>query len=403
MKESSVPEQLDPKTLFAQRASDLQALLATAELDALVLKLPENILFATGHWVRMGGLCIVFVPARGSATLVVCDFEADDARETLDGDVRLLELGYDKPPVGPATSALLSELAEQSGCLGGRIGYEGGFEYLSHAVFGEATAVAGPTALFLQEALRSERLIDATAMITQARSRKNVWELGKLRRVNEIADIGLDLFKSLTTPGRTEVEIATRVEQIIRAEGIGFDDTRDVRAYAMVCSGTSTSLAWQPFRTTAREITRDELVMIEMGVVADGYWCDRTRTVAAGLATREQRRAYQAVRAAQTAAIAAAVPRTVAREVDAISRATCAEHGFTQYPHHTGHGVGFGYHEMTPTLSPNGAAVLEPDIVLAIEPGIYSKELGGGIRWEDTILVTAGGGQVLGGAEFDLE
>jgi Xaa-Pro dipeptidase len=386
---------------YAPRIRDIQAVLHALELDGIVLKLPENILFATGHWIRMGGFSFVFVPREGAACLAVFDFEVDDARRTWTGPLLSVELGG-VVPANLALAGIMTQLAEDAGCLGGRIGFEGSFEYLSHAVFGEATSVAGPTLASLRGAFRTDDLVDATSAICALRASKSPQEIERLRISNEIADVGLDLFKRLAVVGATEAGVAATVEAAIRSEGIGYRGVRDVRAYAMVCSGEATGQAWQPYRTTARAIAPGDLVMIEMGMVADGYWCDRTRTVCSGVPTVAQRQAYDAVRAAQAAAIRASVPGALARDVDALSRDTCASHGVVQHVHHTGHGVGFGYHEPTPIISPRSEAVLSANNVLAIEPGVYSRGMGG-VRWEDTVLVGSGGGVVLGAAEFGLD
>src|SRR5207245_3851085 len=94
------------------------------------------------------------------------------------------------------------------------------------------------------------------------------------------------------------------------------------------------------------------VVMLELGTCADGYWADHTRTVVAGRASDRQCEAMAAVLAAADAAFAAAKPGTAGADVDAASRATVAEHGFEQFPHHTGHGTGFRYHESRPQLVP---------------------------------------------------
>src|SRR5262249_9146309 len=155
--------------------------------------------------------------------------------------------------------------------------------------------------------------------------------------------------------GRTEVEIAAAVESAIEVEGHGYRGARVVRGYATVYSGPDLTDGWQYFRSRPRRVEPGELVMLELGTLVDGFWADHTRTVVAGGgAPGGQRAPPGAVRRAAAAAFAAAVPGATGGDVDAASRATCAGAGFEQFPHHTGHGVGFRLHESRPQLVPGG-------------------------------------------------
>jgi len=193
------------------------------------------------------------------------------------------------------------------------------------------------------------------------------------------------------------------VESAICARGHGHNGARVVRGYATVYSGRDLASGWQYFRSRTRVVEPDDVVMLELGTVADGYWSDHTRTVVAGSATSRQRAAYEAVRAAARAAFAAAVPGATGGTVDAAARASCATAGFTQFPHHTGHGVGFRYHESRPQLVPGGTHVLAENMVIVTEPGIYDVELNGGFRYEDNAVVTATGAVGLATTDYDLD
>ena len=140
--------------------------------------------------------------------------------------------------------------------------------------------------------------------------------------------------------------------------------------------------------------------MLELATVADGYWSDHTRTVVAGTATPRLTAAYEAMRDAARAGFAAARPGVTGDEVDRASRAVVAAAGFTQFPHHTGHGTGFRYHESRPQLVPGGTDALQEGNVIITEPGIYSPELGGGVRHEDDAVVRADGAVVLATTDY---
>ena len=109
------------------------------------------------------------------------------------------------------------------------------------------------------------------------------------------------------------------------------------------------------------------------------------------------------MRAAAAAAFAAAVPGATGGDVDAASRSTCASAGFEQFPHHTGHGVGFRLHESRPQLVPGSTHELRENMVIVTEPGIYLAELDGGIRYEDAAVVRPGGARLLGGTDYGFD
>jgi Xaa-Pro aminopeptidase len=109
-----------------------------------------------------------------------------------------------------------------------------------------------------------------------------------------------------------------------------------------------------------------------------------------------------AVFAAQEAAFAAARPGATGGEVDAASRTACAEAGFEQFPHHTGHGVGFRYHESLPWITKGSDQVLEANMTIVTEPGVYEDGLGG-FRWEDDAVVTRDGAVRLVETDYGLD
>jgi Xaa-Pro dipeptidase len=178
-------------------------------------------------------------------------------------------------------------------------------------------------------------------------------------------------------------------------QGTGFEGARCVRAFAQVATGPESARGWRPAEvTTARRLERGEIALLELAVVADGFWCDRTR--AAGEATSEQREAGELVRKAQKSAIAAVRPGATGAEVDEAARRVIREGGRDlQFMHITGHGLGYRYHEYAPTLAPGSRDVLQTGMIHSVEPGVYGPGFGG-IRIEDDVLVTETGAEVLG-------
>jgi Xaa-Pro aminopeptidase len=145
---------------------------------------------------------------------------------------------------------------------------------------------------------------------------------------------------------------------------------------------------------TAAKLPRRGFVVMDFGVILNGYCSDMTRTVHMGAPKTDERAAYEAVLEAQQAGVAAVAPRASCGEVDEAARGVLRRAGLAEtFTHSTGHGVGLEIHE-SPRIGAGETTRLLPGMVITIEPGIY---LPGrfGIRIEDTVAVTATGAQVL--------
>lgn len=147
-------------------------------------------------------------------------------------------------------------------------------------------------------------------------------------------------------------------------------------------------------RASHQPIPRRGFVVVDSGVVLDGYCSDMTRTLHVGRASREERRWYAAVLEAQLAGVAAVRPGTTAAEVDNAAREVLRNAKLDRFfTHSTGHGVGLEIHE-PPRLGKAQEERLEPGMVITIEPGVYLPGKGG-IRIEDMVVVTSKGCEVL--------
>lgn len=385
------------------RIAQIQDAMRPEGVDAVVLRLTENVLLATGWFVRVPGTAAVVVPASGKASLIVPSHEASEA----DADWSGLVHPFDEREWGSVDAALLSVLrglAPRLEAVGGRIAIERGFEMVAPAAFtGESNAVGAPTLALVRDAFQARELVDFSETLESIRAVKTDREIDLIRRTNEIAAFGLEAFRRAAVPGATEVDVMVATEQAIASRGHGYGGARWVRGFATVSSGPALVDAWRYFWVTTRTIERGDAVMLELGTVADGYWSDHTRTVIAGRAKPELRNAYAAVRAAADAALAAAKPGASGGQVDAAARAACEAAGFAQHPHHTGHGTGFRYHESRPDIEVGSDHVLKAGNVVAVEPGLYGGQLASGVRHEDDAVIAEGGAVVLGGTDFDFE
>jgi Xaa-Pro aminopeptidase len=383
------------------RERELRAALAAAGLDALVCRLPENVLLLTGYW-PMNGASFAWLPATGDPVLIVPQGERAWAAAGRWADVRTFGMGgvaHGDPLV--AVAAHLRDTIGHAGPL--RLGYEGSFESVAPPfVSGEGVALARPT-LAMHAALPGVELVDASELLEEQRAVKTADELAGVRRAVAVADLGCAAFRAALRPGARECDLVAAVEAAIVSQGTGYQGASRARGWATVLSGPGSDVAGQPFQvSTTRAIAEGETAILELGVVVDGYWADLTRTCAVGQPTERQRAIHATVLAAHDAAIAALRPGVTGAAADHAARAVITAAGYGDYFHHqTGHGLGFRYHESRPLLHPAYTGTLAAGMVVTVEPGIY---LPGefGLRIEDDVLITADGAESLSRAERGL-
>jgi len=225
--------------------------------------------------------------------------------------------------------------------------------------------------------------------------RKTPEEIEAIRLANQVANVALQVFFENLQPGITEAEVAAAVESAIYRQ-IGRDGIFHSRGWAMVQSGPNSADAGRFNRSTGRRVENGDLVLIELATCVNGYWSDLTRTAAVGSAKDEVEQILAIVRDAQQAAVDGVRPGVSAGDIDALARDKIAVQGFSSFfTHHTGHHVGFRYHDPGFGILPGESAQLRPGMVITIEPGVYVRERGAGARIEDNVLVTESGHEVL--------
>jgi Xaa-Pro dipeptidase len=225
--------------------------------------------------------------------------------------------------------------------------------------------------------------------------RKTPEEILAIRLANRVASVGLQAFFENLQPGLAEAEVGAAVESAIYRE-IGHDGIFHSRGWAMVQSGPNSAHAGRFNRSTGRRLEVGDLVLIELATCVNGYWSDLTRTAAVGSPKPAVEPLLSVVRNAQQAAIEGVRPDISAGHIDSLARDKIAAEGLSSFfTHHTGHHVGFRYHDPGFLILPGESAMLEPGMVITIEPGVYVPERGGGARIEDNVLVTEAGHDVL--------
>ena len=251
------------------------------------------------------------------------------------------------------------------------------------------TTVAGLEAMrkTLPAGQRRSFFVATQGLVARLREIKDADEIVKMRRA---AALGCRLFEGVLTKlsaGETETEIALLMELAARragAEAMSFE--------TIVASGKRSALPHG--RASAAKLPRRGFVTLDFGVVLDGYCSDMTRTVHMGKATPREWDVYHSVLEAQQAGVAAVVPGARCGDVDEAARSVLRKAKLERwFTHSTGHGVGLEIHE-GPRIAARQEQVLEPGMVVTIEPGVY---LPGefGVRIEDMVLVKERGHEVL--------
>ncbi len=217
-----------------------------------------------------------------------------------------------------------------------------------------------------------------------------VKDADELLSMEKAALLGSSLFTAVLPhiqAGVTESEIAADLEFFARslgAEGMSFE--------TIVASGKRSALPHG--RATTAKVPGRGFVTLDFGVILNGYCSDMTRTVHMGKPGREEQFAYDAVLEAQEAAVEAVRPGATCGKVDEAARSVLRKAGLAKYfTHSTGHGVGLEIHE-SPRVAAGQEKVLQPGMVITIEPGVYIEGKFG-IRIEDMVAVTGSGGKIL--------
>ncbi len=233
-----------------------------------------------------------------------------------------------------------------------------------------------------------------TGWIEELRMVKSTAELALIRRSVETNSGAFEQTLARVKPGMSERDLASELEYRMRrlgAEKPSFE--------TIVASGVRSALPHaQP---TAARLTPGDLVVVDMGAFQAGYASDMTRMLSVGAPNAKVKRMYRAVLEAQLAAIDAVRPGVTTVSVDRAARRVLAGYGLDHcFIHSTGHGLGLEIHE-PPRLGKRDRHRLSPGMAITIEPGAYIEGFGG-VRIEDTVVVTESGCEILTPTPKDL-
>ncbi len=230
-------------------------------------------------------------------------------------------------------------------------------------------------------------LVPVAGLVEELRLVKNEEELEILQKAANIADETFEYICTYIRPGMTELEVANEMEFYMRKLGAtesSFD--------TIVASGVRGAL---PHGVASDKVIEEgDMITLDFGALYKGYISDITRTIAVGEPSEQMKEIYDIVLQSQLLGVEKIGPGMTGKEADAIVRDYITEKGYgKQFGHSTGHGIGLEVHE-NPSLSTRSETVLEPNMCVTVEPGIYLPGIGG-VRIEDDIVITPEGNRRL--------
>lgn len=350
----------------ARRARVVAALDGEDAADALLVTTPQNIRYLTGF---SGSAGVLLLGADGSARFATDSRYTEQIKTELEASVRTF-----------ITRQYAAEVvADFAGSGAVVIGYED--TDLTVAVLERLrTQLDGPATV---------RLEARSGLVEQCRRVKDGAEIEAVATACAAADAAWEalLEAGQIAAGRTERQVAADLEWHMRrngSDGVSFD--------TIVAAGPNGALPH--YHAGDRELAAGDLVVVDFGCYIDGYASDCTRTVAIGALDDWAREIYQVTLEAQLQASQQVLAGADCAAVDAVARDIITAAGYgEQFGHSLGHGVGLDVHEAPGLATTSTSTLLDGDIV-TVEPGIYLPGRGG-VRIEDTLVVTDGAPRVL--------
>jgi Xaa-Pro aminopeptidase len=345
---------------FEQRRRSISNRLSDLKVDALLVSAPANVQYLTGY--------------TGSNGLVL--LTGAEAHFFTDPRYALVAQANVTAKVHIAKQPLLMEAAKVIKAKRlKRIGFEPA--HLRVEQFDELT----------RKLANGFQLKPAGGAIEDLRTIKSPAEILRIRKSVMINSEAYFRTLKRVKIGMREQEIAAELDfqmRVLGAEKPAFE--------TIVASGPNSALPHA--HPGARRVAANELLLVDMGATVDGYTSDMTRVSFTGSPSKEIREMYQAVLEAQLAAIDSVKSGTTTRKVDGAARQVLQKYKLEkEFVHSTGHGLGLEIHE-GPRIAKKDKTKLRSGMVITIEPGVYVDGVGG-VRIEDTVLVTDQGCEVL--------
>lgn len=374
-------------TEFNKRWEKCQKEMEKQGLDVLILSQDTNIIYMTGYRTGLFDsnfrpfLCVL-VKGKEPALLIPSLEEASAKEEAWFEDIETWGAG------GKAENPteLLIKFFKDNKLLGRTIGME--------LDFGQRLGVTLEEFNTIKQGLPGCQFKSCSAVMWKLREIKSKREIEFLKEACRISFIGFDAVVNSVKPGMTERDL-----QKIMVSSVGKEGS-DLNGFLVIYSGNmQDKKRWamcNPFPSD-RELKKGDMVLFDWGAVYRGYWADVTREIFIGsiseiereLSDDELKIHLATVNAAKPGALIGAIPEATFQAIKE------SGHGdMSSAKGRAGHGIGLEVHE-TPSLGPENNDILEPGMVLCIEPGLRDPVTRQPFRREDTIVITKDGFEYL--------
>ena len=359
-----------PPLTVTGRLDRLRAAFDEHEIDALVVTTLANVRYLSGFAGSAGVLTVT----RAKALLTTDGRYRTQSAEQVDRSGASAQIDIAIGPVAEQRKAAQTLLTD-AGDAPARIGLE-------------ADQVSWSAQRTWADLLGESRLVATSNAVEALREVKDAAEIARMEHAAAIADAALFDTLPLMSQGVTEEHFALELDTAMRRHGA------ESTAFETIVAAGENS-AKPHHHPGGRRIQHGDPVVVDFGATFEGYRSDMTRTFCvtedpAG----ELARIFDVVQTSQAAGARAVKPGISVKEVDDVCRRIIADAGWAdRFEHGTGHGVGLDIHE-APTVSQLGTAILAPGFVVTVEPGVYVPGHGG-VRVEDTLVVTEDGARAL--------
>ncbi len=230
----------------------------------------------------------------------------------------------------------------------------------------------------LFELLKGKDLVDIADVIDDERNVKSKWEIEQIVKAQAVTDKCFEAILDYIKVGVSEIDIASRLEYMILAEGceLAFD--------SIVAFGSNSAVPHA--HRSDKKLQNGEFVLMDFGAKYNGYCSDMTRTVMMGNPSDKQVEVYENVLQAQMVALGGIKAGMRANECDSLAREYLTGVGLgDRFTHSLGHGLGIEIHEGQ-TFSPKFDRIVAENSVMSVEPGVYIDGQFG-VRIEDIVVV----------------
>lgn len=353
---------------YAIRLRQLRALLTHHRVDGFVTSFPPHLFYLCGFTGSSG---VLFIGPKAAILFTDGRYAAQAPQEVKGAQVEI------RP--GSLLLAAANDIGRKKGV---RIGFESGRLSVKQLN------------LLVSNTKGRVRWRGLDGLVESLRASKDEFELDAMR---DAARIGSEVFEevvSLIRPGISERDLAAEIDYRMRKKGAAGPAFETI-----VASGARA--AFPHARPTDKTLRKNELVVLDLGVILRHYCSDLSRTVFLGKAPVRIRRWYRAVKEAQEAARAVLAVNASADSVDAAARSVLRGYRLDRYfLHSTGHGLGLEVHE-DPRLGREERSTIVSGAVVTLEPGVYVEGVGG-IRIEDDVAIHPHGTEMLTSATREL-